>query len=350
MSLDGRCFRPCSFFRADGWRRHAHVPCVAFVSTFTPSITSGSVEKPPLSYARRMRPLPNAPKRRIALCSATDEVKSSPTIPEGASDAQENPSSNDDNYEPPEVILDENIVGFCSIDPSTGKRLELSVRDKENLFLDAVQSFYRGENLLSNDEFDSLKEELTWQGSDVVTLSRDEFRFLDAAKAYERGKPIMSDDEFDSLKRKLFEQGSVVAIQRGPRCSIERKVTFSDIIPDKKRTFALFVPAGILMSLFWLSFAFELTPLHRVDPVISLLLGSPVIWLAARSLTYLVVPNAQIMVGDCPDCGRRTHVLFGNVLNQKGFSSEASVKCEKCKAQLKVERETSRMILMKQGS
>lgn len=249
-----------------------------------------------------------------------------------------------------EVILDENIVGFCSIDPNTGRRLELSLREKEALFIDSVQSFFRGEEkVLSDDEFDTLKEELTWQGSDVATLSRDEFKFLDAARAYEQGKPIMDDVAFDKLKKKLFEQGSIVAIQRGPRCSIQRQVTFSDIIPDKKRTFALFLPAGVLIGLTWLSFAFEFTPLHKVDPVLSLIIGSPLIFLLARFATRLVVPNAEIMVGDCPSCGHRTHVLFGDVLNQKGFESEASVKCSKCKAELKVERESCRMILMKEG-
>lgn len=261
------------------------------------------------------------------------------------------PTSKQISYEPDEineVIIDENMSGFCSVDPSTGRPLELTLREKENLFLDAMQSFYKGQSMLSNDEFDSLKEELTWQGSEVVTLSRDEFRFLDAAKAYEQGSATMGDVEFDSLKKKLFEQGSIVAIQRGPRCSVERRVTFSDVIQDKKRTFALFVPAGLFAALTWLSLAFEFTPLHRVDPVVSLVIGSPIIFLISKFVTGLVVPEGQVMVGDCPSCGRRTHVLFGNVLNQKGFSNEADVKCGKCKATLKVEKGSGRMILMKQ--
>lgn len=322
---------------------------MAFVSVFTPSTSLRSTKGATIPRARRLRSNVGSPVKRSVLRAAADEVK---TTAPPLSDSKSNGTgeTGEGEYDAPEVILDENIVGFCSLDPSTGKRLELSVRDKETLFLDAMQAFYRGDSILSNEEFDSLKEELTWQGSDVVSLNRDEYRFLDAAKAYELGQPIMEDNDFDKLKKKLFEQGSVVAIQRGPRCSIERKITFSDVIPDKKRTFALFVPAGLLMSLIWLSFAFEFTPLHRVDPVISLLLGSPLIFFVSKALTYLIVPQAQIMVGDCPSCGRRTHVLFGNVLNQKGFMTEANVKCDKCKAELKVEKDTSRMILMKEGS
>lgn len=248
-----------------------------------------------------------------------------------------------------EVIVDENVSGFCSINPRTGQRMELSVREKESLFLDAMQSYFRGESLISNEEFDLLKEELTWQGSDVVTLTREEFTFLDAAKAYERGNPTMSNDEFDALKLKLQKEGSVVAIQRGPRCSIKRQITFSDIIPDKKRTLALYIPAGVLTALVWLSLTFELTPLRSVDPVLSLILGSPVIFFVAKFLTGLVVPEAQIVVGDCPSCGRRTHVLFGDILNQKGFQGEANVTCDKCKAKLKVEKDSMRMILIQEG-
>lgn len=247
------------------------------------------------------------------------------------------------------MVIDENIAEFCSINPNTGKPVELTVREKEALFLDAMQSYFRGEQALSDAEFDALKEELIWQGSEVVSLSRDEFRFLDAARAYERGQQLMTDEEFDALKVRLQKQGSIVAIQRGPRCSIERKITFSDVIPDKRRTFVLYIPAGILTALAWLSFSFEFTPLHNVDPVVSLILGSPLIYYLAKGLTGLVLPEPLILVGDCPSCGRRTHVLFGNVLNVKGFDKSADVRCDKCKAQLKVEKDSNRMILIAAG-
>lgn len=286
------------------------------------------------------RVFPLTPRRIVHM---TADNVSKPT-------SQTSSSSQSENENLAEVIVDENIGGFCYINPQTGKRLELSLRDKEALFLDTMQAYFRGESTLSNDEFDLLKEELTWQGSEVVSLGRDEIRFLDAARAYEEGNPVISDEEFDKLKKRLQSQGSIVSIQRGPRCSITRQITFSDVIPDRRRTFVLFVPAGILMSLLWLSISFEFTPLHRVDPVLSLLIGSPIIFIAAKVLTNLVVPQAEIMVGDCPSCGRRTHVLFGNVLNQKGFESDAEVKCDKCKSKLKVEKESNRMILISEQS
>lgn len=251
--------------------------------------------------------------------------------------------------EMPQIVVDENIGGFCSIDPRTGRRIDLTLREKESLFLDAMQAYFRGESALSNDEFDALKEELTWQGSDVVTLSREEFMFLDAVKAFEQGAPTMADEEFDALKVKLQNEGSIVAIQRGPRCSIRRQITYSDVVRDRRRTFVLFVPAGLLMSLVWLSGAFELTPLHQIDPVLSLIIGSPFIFVTANFLTKLIVRDPVILVGDCPNCGRRTHVLFGNVLNLKGFDDSAEVDCSKCRASLRIEKETSRMILLSEG-
>lgn len=288
-------------------------------------------------------------QRRVLALSPLRAARAHPCRPRRAASIVATATKETEEEPKPEIILDENIGGFCSINPRTGKREELPLREKEQLFLDAMQAYFRGETTLSNDEFDSLKEELMWQGSDVATLSRDEFKFLDAAKAFEQGKTLMDDEEFDALKKKLQEQGSVVAIQRGPRCSISRQITFSDTVRDSRRVFSLYIPAGFVMSLLWLSGTFEFTPLRNVDPVASLLLGSPVIYTLARLLTGIVVPNPEIMVGDCPSCGRRTHVFFGKVLNMDGYKEVADIKCEKCKAKLRVEKETGKMILVEEG-
>lgn len=249
------------------------------------------------------------------------------------------------------AVVDDNISEFCTVDPETGEPREMTLEEKERLFLDAVQSYFHEGATMSDSEFDALKEELTWQGSEVTSLSRDEIRFLDAARAYERGETgFMSDEDYDALKVRLQQAGSIVSIQRGPRCSVRDKIVFSDVIPDKKRTLALYIPASLLVSLGWLSAAFEFTPLHTVDPVLSLIIGSPIIYLFGRVLTGLIVPDPVIVVGDCPHCGRRTRVFFGNVLNVDGFAETAEIKCEKCKSELRVERDTNRMILVKEGN
>lgn len=52
-------------------------------------------------------------------------------------------------------------------------------------------------------DFDQLKEDLLWEGSQVAALNRDETKFLAAMSAYLTGAPIMSDAEFDKLKASL---------------------------------------------------------------------------------------------------------------------------------------------------
>lgn len=94
--------------------------------------------------------------------------------------------------------------------------------------------YYEGKAIMSNEEFDNLKEELMWEGSSVVMLSTkqlylvagavtnefmllllyfyglhwfktgsDEQKFLEASMAYVSGKPIMNDQEYDNLKLRL---------------------------------------------------------------------------------------------------------------------------------------------------
>ena len=53
-------------------------------------------------------------------------------------------------------------------DPKSGKRIRLTTEEKERIYLDAVQSYYySGRELLLQSEFDLLKEDLQWSGSEV---------------------------------------------------------------------------------------------------------------------------------------------------------------------------------------
>ena len=64
-----------------------------------------------------------------------------------------------------------------------------------------AQSYYvNGRQLLSDNDFDKLKEDLSWNGSNVVSLNRDEAKYLASMEAYLKGTPILSDAEFDALK------------------------------------------------------------------------------------------------------------------------------------------------------
>ncbi|KAL8520389.1 hypothetical protein ACS0TY_011061 [Phlomoides rotata] len=120
-------------------------------------------------------------------------------------------------------VVDSNVLQYCSLD----KKQKKSLGEMEQEFLQALQAFYyEGKSVMSNEEFDNLKEELMWEGSSVVMLSADEQRFLEASMAYVSGNPIISDKEFNELKQKLKMDGSEIVVE-GPRCSLRsRKVIF----------------------------------------------------------------------------------------------------------------------------
>ena len=86
---------------------------------------------------------------------------------------------------------------------------------KELMFFDALYSYYQtGSSLLNNEDYEELKENLTWEGSSVATMNRQECMFVNAVAASKRGEPILSDDEYKRLKEELKGQNSWV-VSRG---------------------------------------------------------------------------------------------------------------------------------------
>jgi hypothetical protein len=83
------------------------------------------------------------------------------------------------------------------------------------MYFDALYAYYQtGESLLNNDDYEELKENLTWEGSSVATMTKKEAMFVNAVAAAKRGMPIMDDEEYASLKKDLRAQGSWV-VSRG---------------------------------------------------------------------------------------------------------------------------------------
>lgn len=70
---------------------------------------------------------------------------------------------------------------FCLLEEDGVTPILLTRDEKERVFLDAIQSYYfSGKSGLPDNEFDRLKEDLSWEGSALVTLSRDEAMFMNA--------------------------------------------------------------------------------------------------------------------------------------------------------------------------
>jgi len=82
---------------------------------------------------------------------------------------------------------------------------------KELIFLDCLDSFYTdGKKMLSDEDYDELKDSLTWEGSAVASLKGKEAKFISAVAAFRRGEGNMANAEYDKLKSELLSESSWV--------------------------------------------------------------------------------------------------------------------------------------------
>ncbi|KAI7743011.1 hypothetical protein M8C21_032676 [Ambrosia artemisiifolia] len=229
--------------------------------------------------------------------------------------------------------VDSNIMPYCSLEQ---KKKTLGEMEQE--FLQALQAFYyEGKAIMSNEEFDNLKEELMWEGSSVVMLSSDEQKLLEATMAYISGNPIMSDVEFDQLKKQL-------------------KV-YSDLTVDYLKMFLINVPAAVVaVGLFFFLddiTGFEITYLLELPEPFSFIFtwfaALPfIIWLSF-TLTNVIVRDFLILKGLCPNCGTENTSFFGTILSISSGGSTNKVKCTNCQTTLVFDQE-DRLITLPEGS
>ncbi|XP_062186582.1 PGR5-like protein 1A, chloroplastic [Phragmites australis] len=231
-------------------------------------------------------------------------------------------------------VVDSNVLPYCSIDRKEKK----TIGEMEQEFLQALQAFYYDKTaIMSNEEFDNLKEELMWEGSSVVMLSPDEQRLLEASMAYVAGNPIMTDAEFDELKLRLKKEGSDI-VQEGPRCSLRSRKVYSDLTVDYFKMFLLNVPAAIVaLTLFFFLddlTGFEITYLLELPEPFSFIFtwfaALPLIFWVAKAITNAIVKDFLILKGPCPNCGNENLSFFGTILSVPSGGAKNSVKCANC--------------------
>lgn len=248
-----------------------------------------------------------------------------------------------------EDVEDKYINSYCNIN----KGAQQSLAEMEQDFLLALQSFYiDGSPMMSNEEFDHLKEELIWEGSSVAVLSSDEQKFMEASLAYQAGKSFLSDAEYDDLKLQLKKQGSKLAIA-GPRCSLRSKRVYSDSVVDYLRMTLLNVPAALIALAFVFLVddvtGFEITYLLELPEPYSFLftwfIVLPTVYLIASSLTNLVFRDFLILKGPCPTCGETNVSFFGNILGIQSDGKSNKMKCDSCTSTLMFDLETRRITL-----
>ncbi|KAK4260506.1 hypothetical protein QN277_003607 [Acacia crassicarpa] len=252
-----------------------------------------------------------------------------------------------------EEAVDSKILPYCSID----KKEKRSVGEMEQEFLQALQAFYyEGKAIMSNEEFDNLKEELMWEGSSVVMLSSDEQKFLEASMAYVSGKPIMSDKEFDELKLRLKIEGSEI-VAEGPRCSLRSRKVYSDLSVDYLKLLLLKVPATVVSLGLFFFFdeltGFEVSNLIDIPEPLGFILtwfaAVPFILWLAQALTNAVVKDSLILKGPCPNCGTENTSFFGTILSISSGGSSNTVKCTNCGTPMLYDSAT-RLITLPEGS
>mmetsp|Transcript_13732 Transcript_13732/g.22725 ORF Transcript_13732/g.22725 Transcript_13732/m.22725 type:complete len:312 (-) Transcript_13732:210-1145(-) len=236
---------------------------------------------------------------------------------------------------------------YCLLDERSGKLIKLTVEEKERIFLDALQSYYAtGRQILPDDEWDLLKEDLQWSGSEVVSLNRQEAKYLAAMEAFQKGTPSpLSDVEFDELKQELKDAGSKFAVSTQPKCLIDTGVCTVTMQEDQFRSNLLYVPALAILFSVWLGPVFEILAFTtiRLNPLFFTIVGAYPIYLISKFITEeLLFPKKFIVYGPCPSCEVENRVYFGNILGVEGFSDTSSSKCANCKTEFKVQRSTLR--------
>lgn len=304
------------------------------------------------------------PKRAVTIFSASSSFKDASAqfmgvrrlavrrrflllTPNAATDKQGQTGAEDE-------MVDSNMLQYCSLDQKKGKK---SIGEMEQEFLQALQSFYyEGKAVMSNEEFDNLKEELMWEGSSVVMLSPDEQRFLEASMAYVAGNPILSDKEFDDLKLKLKTEGSMIVVE-GPRCSLRSRKVYSDLTVDYFKMFLLNVPAAVvaLGVFFFLDdlTGFEITLLLELPEPFSFIFtwfaALPAILWLSQAITKLIVRDFLILKGTCPNCGTENLSFFGTILSVSSGGATNNVKCSNCSTELEFDSK-KRLLTIPEGS
>uniref|UniRef100_A0A7N1A7B0 PGRL1A transmembrane protein n=1 Tax=Kalanchoe fedtschenkoi TaxID=63787 RepID=A0A7N1A7B0_KALFE len=252
-----------------------------------------------------------------------------------------------------DVVVDSNVLPYCNID----KKQKKSLGELEQDFLQALQAFYyEGKAIMSNEEFDNLKEELMWEGSSVVMLSSDEQKFLEASMAYTSGNPIMSNEEFDQLKNRLKAEGSEIVVE-GPRCSLRSRKVYSDLQVDYFKMLLLNVPATVVaLGLFFFLddiTGFEITYLLELPEPFSFIFtwfaAIPLIVWLSISFTNLFVKDFLILKGPCPNCGTENVSFFGTILSIDNGGKTNKVKCSNCGTDMEFDSVT-RLITLPEGS
>lgn len=122
------------------------------------------------------------------------------------------------------------------------------------------------------------------------------------------------------------------------RAQVDTGLCKSDATPDQGKNAILYLPGALASTLLWSEALFWTKGL---DPLFSIILGSPIIYLLARLITEKILfQNPLVVSATCPNCSSVINLYFGDVLgvdNNNIMQTEHD--CPVCKAKLRGNRE-----------
>mmetsp|Transcript_80101 Transcript_80101/g.248617 ORF Transcript_80101/g.248617 Transcript_80101/m.248617 type:complete len:676 (+) Transcript_80101:38-2065(+) len=251
-----------------------------------------------------------------------------------------------------------------------------SLAQLEEMYVDAIWAYYKdGVQLLNDEQYDKLRQELQWQGSGFPTLSADEVDFVKASLAYWRGEPVASDEEWKELKRKVLADGKRkdvtafllyskgqetlspetfeemkeemaklgVTVQKAGTKALEQTLSISsDELDNDIGQVALMItalaalPTIVCTVLAWsagLFFDLEFVPEPDWGSLLTAeaiplfgagsFFGLLITW---RLFVFLDLQNPEILVGVCPSCGSKVKTFSGG----DNPAKEVAYSCKAC--------------------
>ncbi|KAL4449524.1 hypothetical protein ABPG77_007168 [Micractinium sp. CCAP 211/92] len=257
--------------------------------------------------------------------------------------------------------VDDNIGAYCSLDEGGRRPIrELTTGQKEQLFLEAMASYYYdGIPLLSDSEFDNLKQELQWEGSKVVVLSKEEQQLLEARLSAKAGKPIMSDAEYDALKAKLAGSGVFQLRREGPVCSLDRpEVRGKERLPadvEWGKMVALRLPAvlavGGVIGLLDVATGGAIAQLPgKIGVLFWGGLVVPSAFVIYNAVSTFLFKDPLVLKAPCPNCGEVNTTYFGDILTVAGSREKNVVKCPCCESQLTFDAKEKEVVVTQLGN
>jgi len=232
---------------------------------------------------------------------------------------------------------------FLATDVATGERKKIELGEKEKLYLDCLEAtYFGGDAKLGDEEFDQLKVDLDFEGSQVTLYSKQEVKFLIANKNYRMGNPTMDDKEYDALRRTLKDSGSPVVLHEAPTCRVDTGVCKMDMRVDEGKQRLLYFPgtiAGLVLFcelLFWTL---------GTDPILSIIIASVPSYFFGGWFTENVFAQKPLVTNSaCPECNMLLTVYFGDLFGvqtdsaQGAPTDEVDFTCSQCKKPLKANR------------